>query len=180
MTWMPGTKLEFLVRAIEPVAKGNHQAFITRGGGKPRAVITDVRSAELKQWESRLRTAASAELVHRGLPMLVGKPCEVQLVLWLVRPRGDFHPTKGHLLGTARAEPWSKPDIDKLQRTIFDALTKCVIDDDSRICRVVVEKRYVDDAARAGVAVRVIARAATIREANQCALSSSSAPTTAA
>jgi hypothetical protein len=39
-----------------------------------------------------------------------------------------------------------------------------VIDDDSRIVRVVGEKRYVESASQAGIAVRVIARAATVLE----------------
>lgn len=165
MTWTPGTKLEFLVLALEPVAKGNHRAFIAKGqGGKQRAVITDARSVELKQWESRLRAAAGNEMERRGLAMLVKRPVEVDLVFFLVRPRGHYN-AAGQLKPSAPAYPDKKPDVDKLERTILDALSKCVVDDDARVTRVVKEKRYADSAAKAGVAVRVIARAATVAEA---------------
>ena len=183
MTWPVGTTVHFQVLAIAPVPKGSHKAFVVRAPDTKigyRAVITDEKNPELKEWESRLRAEAGAELERRGRPMLRDRPCEVQLVLCLVRPRGDFSPATGKLLGSARLTPWVKPDVDKLQRTIFDALTSCVIDDDSRIVRVVVEKRYVESAAKAGVAVRVIALAATVREeAEICARSSSSTAPTA-
>lgn len=174
MNWAPGTKVEFQVRGFEPVAKGNLQAFLVRAPGTKtgwRAVLTDSKSQDLKAWEKRLHEAALAELARRGLAMSSERPVEVHLVLWLIRVKADFD-TSHQLRGLARAWPHVKPDIDKLQRTIFDALTACVIDDDSRICRVVVEKRYVETEAQAGVAVRVIALPATIREATQCALSS--------
>jgi Holliday junction resolvase RusA-like endonuclease len=159
VTWPAGQRLEFQVRALEPVPKGSMRGFVVKG----RAVITDSRSAELRLWERRIREAASLELAHRSLTMLREQPCEVHLVLWLVRPRGDFR-ADGILRPRARSSPWVKPDIDKLQRTVFDALTSCVIDDDSRIVRVVGEKRYVESASQAGIAVRVIARAATVIE----------------
>jgi Holliday junction resolvase RusA-like endonuclease len=173
---MPGTKLEFVVRGMTPVPKGNLQAFIVRAPGTKtgwRAVLTDVKSDELKAWEKLIHAAAAPAMAARQLVKLVDHPLELHLVFWLVRPRGDYNPTRGHLLGNARTEPWVKPDFDKLTRAVADSLTDFVIDDDSRVCRAVVEKRYVDNAAQAGVAVRVIARAATIREANQCALSNS-------
>lgn len=170
MTWSPGTTVTFAVRALAPVAKGNLVAYLPRGQKRP--VVTDRRGPAIKQWEARLREAGATALAAAGLTQMRERPCDVHLVLWLVRPRGDFR-RDGGLLGTARTAPWCKPDIDKLQRTVFDALSQCVIDDDSRICRVVVEKRYVDSAAQAGVAVRVTARAATIREASQCAPSNS-------
>jgi Holliday junction resolvase RusA-like endonuclease len=175
--WPVGEKLEFQVRGLLPVPKGNLQAFIVPAPNTKRglrAVVTDVKSAELRDWERRLQSAAMQARDLRGFEMLVDRPVEVQLVLWLVRPKDHFD-TDGNVRGLARSQPHVKPDIDKLQRTIFDALTGCVVDDDSRICRVVVEKRYVRELAQAGVAVRLVALPPTVREENRirCASSSS-------
>jgi crossover junction endodeoxyribonuclease RusA len=51
--------------------------------------------------------------------------------------------------------PWRKPDLDKLTRSILDALTGVVLDDDAQIVRLLAEKVYARTGERPGVEVTV-------------------------
>jgi Holliday junction resolvase RusA-like endonuclease len=139
--WPKGTELTFYVGGVEPVAKGSMRAFVPKGWN--RAVVTDSGGARLRSYESAIRNAARAEMDKRGLPCAHETPFEVLLAFFTARPAKDYD-RHGIVRGAARATPWLKPDIDKLQRSTLDALTGLVFDDDSRIVRIVVEKRFAD------------------------------------
>lgn len=51
---------------------------------------------------------------------------------------------KGVLTKSAPRTHVSKPDLDKLVRTVLDALTGVVIHDDSQVCGIVAQKDYAD------------------------------------
>ena len=93
-------------------------------------------SKRLTPWRDHVRATAQVWLLqHRDFVPFDGA-IELQAVFLLPRPKTlpkrVVHATK-------------KPDLDKLLRAIGDALTGTLYTDDSRIVRIVVEKRYAVD-----------------------------------
>lgn len=111
--------------------KGSTRAFI-RGG---RAVTTHDNTST-KPWQAGLAYAAQ----QAGVAPAEG-PVAVRLVFWLPRPAGHFG--KRGLLPSAPAFPAVKPDLDKLVRSCFDALSGIGYTDDARVVSLETEKRYV-------------------------------------
>lgn len=133
-------RLDFFVLG-HPVPQGSKTGYV-RGG---RAVLVDVNK-RLRPWRAAVRAAAEAKIEDAGWEMQ-DKPCRVCLGFTLPRPK---RPRWG--------VPAVKPDLDKLTRAVFDALTDAgVWKDDSRVVSMEVTKRYADDVegAAAGVAVEV-------------------------
>lgn len=159
--WPVGMELQFYVGGVEVVPKGSMRAFLPKGWSRP--VITDSGGKELRAYENAIRNAARAELDRRALPCAIRQPFEVHMCFYLARPDADFDKHRNVKPG-ARATPWVKPDLDKMQRGALDALTKLVWDDDSRVVRLVVEKRFSDATRDVGTWIRVRALAATLRE----------------
>ena len=109
-----------------PVPQGSKNAYV-RGG---RAVLVDA-NPRLKSWRALVREAAEAAMEDAGWEML-DEPCRVYLGFTMPRPK--------------RPRWWVpavKPDLDKLTRAVFDALTDAgVWRDDSRVVRMEVTKKY--------------------------------------
>lgn len=123
-----------------PVPQGSKNAYV-RGG---RAVLVDANTC-LKPWRATVRDAAEAAIAEVGWETL-DEPCRVYLAFTMPspqRPRWDV--------------PAVKPDLDKLTRAVFDALTDAgVWRDDSRVVEMRVTKRYEDsEGAIPGVWVEV-------------------------
>lgn len=119
--------------------QGSKNAYV-RGG---RAVLVDA-NPRLKAWRAQVRAAAEAAIAEGGWETL-DEPCRVHLDFTMPRPK---RPRWG--------VPAVKPDLDKLTRAVFDALTDAgVWKDDSRVVSMEVTKRYEDDEAVPGVWVEV-------------------------
>lgn len=131
--------LDFFV-AGTPVPQGSKNAYV-RGG---RAVLVDA-NPRLKAWRAAVRSAAEEAIAEDGWETL-DEPCKVHL---------------GFIMPSPKRPRWSlpavKPDIDKLTRAVFDALTDAgVWRDDSRVVSMNVTKRYTgSDGAVPGVWVEV-------------------------
>lgn len=131
----------------EPITEGSMRTF--KSG--QRTVVTHDRGPELDAWRIKVRRAAeaAAEAVYWE-PRYDG-PVEVWAEFRLPRPK-SVPPSK-------RPLPFVKPDLDKLQRAVGDALAPYkqhgVLRDDSRIVGWSAVKLYADDAHPAGVMVRV-------------------------
>lgn len=109
--------------------QGSKNAYV-RGG---RAVLVD-SNARLKPWRAAVRSAAEAAIAEAGWETL-DEPCRVYLSFTMPRPK---RPRWGL--------PAVKPDLDKLTRAVFDALTDAgVWRDDSRVVSMEVTKKYEDD-----------------------------------
>lgn len=117
--------LDFFVEGT-PVPQGSKNAYV-RGG---RAVLVDA-NARLKPWRALVREAAEDAIADADWETL-DEPCRVYLGFTMPcpkRPRWDV--------------PAVKPDLDKLTRAVFDALTDAgVWRDDSRVVDMKVTKRY--------------------------------------
>lgn len=166
--WKRGAKLALNLTGVVPVPKGSMKGFVAqwRPGQtqRPRAVVSDSKSAELKALVRDIRDVALRELNALGLPCAQGQPFELLLVFYLPRPGGDFSKATGEILPSARCTPWAKPDLDKLTRATKDALTGLVWDDDARVVRSVLEKRFSTRTRDVGLWLEVRVLPATMRE----------------
>lgn len=121
-----------------PVPQGSKNAFVV-GKEKPRAVVVDVKQKPLQEWRARIAAAVSGHRFDAHVP--------VRVDLGFYLPRGKT---------VKRALPTTKPDVDKLTRAVFDALTDAlVVVDDSQIVTGTQIKRYADDCPP-GVRIRVM------------------------
>lgn len=121
-----------------PKAQGSKRA-LSRGG---KTVMVEM-SKDLKPWrqaiaEKAIETAAGRKLVG---------PLGVRVVFFLNRPASHFGTGRNAGFLKASAPRWrdAAPDIDKLQRALFDALViSGVILDDRYIVSVHADKVYGD------------------------------------
>lgn len=107
-----------------PVTKGSKQGFVVGG----HAVVVDSNKERLKPWLADLRHAMQA-FPHAPLDEAVG----IDLLFRLVRPQS---------LAKRVKRPQKKPDVDKLVRAVFDAMTGVVVTDDARITDLRARKRF--------------------------------------
>lgn len=130
----------------EPITEGSTEAF-TSG---QRVVVTHDRGRALDQWRIKVAHAAEAAAYEACWPIRYDGPVEVWAEFRLPRPKSAPKSCK---------HPQMRPDLDKLQRAIGDALAPYkrlgVLRDDSRIVGWHAVKRYADDTHPAGVTVRV-------------------------
>jgi len=118
--------LEFFV-AGEPIPKGSMKGFVAKG----RAILTHDNKRS-RPWATTITLMAQA---HRQLPLWAG-PLRVDLTFNMPKPQGL----------PKRRYSWAirKPDKDKLERLVKDALTKVIYRDDAQIVDGRVIKRYSD------------------------------------
>lgn len=114
-----------------PAAKGNIRYLGQRGG---RAILTDA-TKNLKPWDSHVRSALADD---EGQPKARFDGA-VHVELEFVMPRPLSTPKKR----TPAAV--KKPDLDKLQRAVFDAISSAgVWRDDSQVVSVTATKRIAE------------------------------------
>lgn len=136
-----------------PQGSKNTTAQKNRAGAYTGKVSVYESSVKLKPW--RQRVAAAARAAHTG--PTVECPVVLNIAFGLPRPKGHFGTGRnaGKLKPSAPAWPTKKPDVDKLERAILDALTIAkVYRDDSQVVIVNTAKVYADERAP-GVAVSV-------------------------
>jgi Holliday junction resolvase RusA-like endonuclease len=108
-----------------PAPQGSKRAFVVKG----RAVVTDVNPATLRTWREDVKHAALEAM--GGHPPMTG-PVEVVVTFTLQKPRS-----------VKRDLPSVRPDLDKLVRSTFDALTSAgVYADDSQVVTLSALKVY--------------------------------------
>ena len=130
----------------EPITEGSVRTF-TSG---QRTIVTHDRGRKLEWWRIRVAHAAEKAAKRAGWEPRHDGPVEVWAEFRLPRPKS---------VPKSRKHAQTKPDLDKLQRAIGDALAPYkrpgVLRDDSRIVEWHAIKRYADDTHPAGVTVRV-------------------------
>jgi Holliday junction resolvase RusA-like endonuclease len=110
-----------------PAPQGSKKAFVPRGASRP--VVLDDNRGRLREWRALVQ-AAAVEAVG-GRPPL-GGPVMVAVTFWM--PRGA---------SVKRAYPSVRPDLDKLERALLDALTIAgVFGDDSQVVEIRSRKAY--------------------------------------
>lgn len=110
-----------------PVPQGSAKAFYVKSLG--RAVVTS-DNKNLKPWRQQLSDTANA----LNTPLVPQEnPVAITLDFWFERPKGAPKRRRGMTV---------KPDIDKLVRAVFDAMTGTLIEDDAQIVDVHARKHY--------------------------------------
>ena len=116
-----------------PQQQGSSKAFVVRDRrtGKPRAIVTSDNRTELQAWREAVRTESQTAAIDEGGYRDTG-PVGLRITWRLPRPK---RARAGEL-------PATRPDIDKLERAILDALTGTWYRDDGQVTDVEKRKRY--------------------------------------
>lgn len=127
---------ELLIEGV-PIPQGSKTARIIRTPKGPIASLYNDNDKVLKPWRKTVTAAAAALGVVR-----VEGPVVVDVEFRTVRPKS-----------VKRQHPTVKPDVDKLQRALFDGITDAgVWRDDAQIVDVHATKVYADEP---GVLIRI-------------------------
>jgi len=95
-------------------------------------------SAGERGW--RETVSAAAMLAMRGHEPLTG-PVALVLEFYSLRPKGHLK-RSGEVKPNAQRRPTSKPDFDKLARSVADALNGICYRDDAYVVEAIIRKRY--------------------------------------
>ncbi len=116
---------------MKPITQGSVTAFpIKRKNGSVGAVITHNHSNELYS----LRSAIEDEYRKAGGTMAEDGYVTMTMLFTFVRPKS--------VKAKKRPDMTVKPDLDKLCRTVLDALTGVAYKDDSQVIGIIANKRY--------------------------------------
>lgn len=124
----------------EPKAQPRPKAFARNG----RAGIYDPGTAE--GWKGAIAAA-----LHGHAGKLVVDPLRVDLAFFFPRPKGHFGTGKNAARLKPSAPTWhtKKPDLDNLEKAVFDALSEKsgigLWKDDTQVVRARPEKHYADN-----------------------------------
>jgi Holliday junction resolvase RusA-like endonuclease len=125
-------QIDFSVRGI-PIPQGSMKAFVVNG--KARLTSDNPKTdgwREVVAWEAR---SARARAGANSIVFEAQEPVEIEIEFYLP-PLAK--PVKGRLF------PSVLPDLDKLCRAIFDALTGVLWVDDGQVCILRAVKHYGD------------------------------------
>jgi len=137
--------------AGDPAPKGNWTPVTRRSKKTGRAVTKLIPQSEREVfWSELVAIGARAARQHMRSaghlgqgPLFEGLPLRIHIDFRIARPKSHYT-AKGALKASAPMFPDSKPDGDKLDRAVWDALKKGqIIDDDCRFVRWSGEKNYV-------------------------------------
>lgn len=127
------------------IAKGSMRMVPIKGRARPM-ITSDAKG--LKQWEAVIRTElqVAMRLAPKATVLaLFDAPIAVGIRFHMPRPK---KPKK-----TAKQYPTTRPDCDKLARSVCDALQAVVFRDDSQVVALQVRKVYAAAGAKAEIVV---------------------------
>lgn len=128
---------EVRIRVVgTPAPKGSKKGFVNPKNPK-RVIITDDNPKSLKAWAAAITTAAERAMAELGHPPAMDGPLALRAVFYL--------PPPASLSPRWRWLPTVKPDLDKLERATWDALTGIVFRDDALIVDGARRKLYAID-----------------------------------
>jgi len=108
-----------------PIPQGSAKAFIPKGWS--RAIITGANK-KTKPWRQEIAGAAVSAMQKAGITMLEREhPVRLRAEFYFAKPKS----TKKSVIAKV-----TKPDVDKLLRSVLDALTGMVFEDDSQVIEV--------------------------------------------
>ena len=107
--------------------QGSMKAFVVGG----RAILTS-DNAKMKPFRAEVKRMALASITGEAPVFASQVPVRLVIRFQFVRPAS----------AKKRPYPSVKPDIDKLQRAVLDALTGVIYKDDSQVVEVTARKSY--------------------------------------
>ncbi len=131
-----------------PIPKGSAKGFYNKALG--RVMIVQDNKEKQAPWASMIAVVAQGHFVKP-----IEGPVMISLAFKMPRLKGHFGSGKnaGALKSSAPTYHVSKPDCDKLQRCVWDALTGIAWKDDSQVAIVThASKKYSD---KPGVHIRI-------------------------
>lgn len=131
------TRIEFFVPG-RPAPQGSKR-HVGRG-------ILIESSKEVGPWRERVAIAAHTAMLHADTPIIAGA---VSVCLNFVLPRPKSAPKR------STPPAIKRPDLDKLERAILDAITGTIIADDSQVISLTGYKRLAEIDETPGVEIRV-------------------------
>jgi crossover junction endodeoxyribonuclease RusA len=117
-----------------PAPKGSGRAMLIAGRARYIASSSGANAKKQAAWLRAIQAAA-----HGCLP--IDGPVAVVITFRMPRPQGHYT-KRGELREAAPLHPAVAPDVDKLIRLVFDALTGLAFGDDSRVVAVTASKIY--------------------------------------
>jgi Holliday junction resolvase RusA-like endonuclease len=146
-----------------PVPQGSKRALLRKGTNIP--IVIDANRIGLAQWRSQIAAYAMEQKAKDGAATLSG-PVAIRLEFWFKRPADHYLPVNSKrdvpvLRPGVAGYVAQAPDLDKLIRAVFDALTDAdVWHDDGQVIKVIATKLYSDaydpNSQRPGVIISVV------------------------
>lgn len=130
----------------QPVGKARHRSAPLMRGGKPvigkggRPVVIQHSDEKTANFEGLV--AHGAQVAMRGRALVTG-PVAVELDIRLQIPASWSKKRKG-LAVAGRVGATKKPDIDNVEKAIFDGMNGVVWADDVQVVQVTKRKRYAE------------------------------------
>jgi crossover junction endodeoxyribonuclease RusA len=111
-----------------------------------KAGLFDANAKRLAKWRRNVTEEAIAAMREQQHSNPIEVACSVSVQFFFERPKHHYGTGKnsGKVKASARTFPSVKPDIDKLLRAVYDAITGVVISDDCRIVMSWATKTYTD------------------------------------
>lgn len=156
---MTTTELTFTVHGT-PAPQGSKRAFVNKKTG--RAIIVEQQHDRVRSWRDAVKGAALGAMDNTGVSARfpIHGPIHIAVTFWLKRPAGHYGTGRNALVLKASAPdyPARMPDIDKLIRATFDALSDVAVwDDDGQVCVVDIAKQWARDFHPAGADIQISA-----------------------
>lgn len=142
-------KLELTVPGA-PVPQGSTRSFVARRTGR---VVTVPDNPKMMPWRAAVG-ALALQARPDGWPLRA--PVTIDALYLFDRPAGHYG-ARGTVLPSAPTRKVTRPDVDKLDRAILDALTGVLYADDAQVVRLAGGKDFAD-----GVGARLILRVETL------------------
>jgi crossover junction endodeoxyribonuclease RusA len=145
---LSATAIQFFVHG-QPVPQGSKRVF-----GKN---VVEMMDARLRAWRQDVASTAKAAMVAEGVNASVDS-VDVRLMFFLPRPQGHYGTGKNieRLRPSAPVTPAVSPDLDKLIRSVLDALTGICFRDDKQVVSITAAKLYADGEASPGLMASVM------------------------
>ncbi len=137
-----------------PAPQGSKRGFVNKKTGRVQMVES---SKKVAPWRQDVQAAAFNAAADHQWAAPTG-PLRVHVVFYLPRLRAHYRTGRfaDRLRDDAPTHSQSTPDIDKLLRSTFDALTQAgVIQDDAQIAAAITEKRYANPGAPTGATITI-------------------------
>lgn len=129
-----------------PQPKGSTKAFLPKGWSRPIVTSDNTKN---KGWQQLVAEAASLAIELNGAFQLIEAAAVLTVVFYLPRPKAIRD----------RAVPHTKkPDLDKLVRSVKDALSRVVWRDDSLVVEIFAKKEYARPGEPPRAEIRIDAR----------------------
>ena len=132
-----------------PAPQGSKKGFpIRRANGTIGVAITESAGNKLTSWRQDVRGAAEHAMAQQGWAAPPnGTAIHLDVLFFLPRPKGHYGTGRNSQTIRAASPPYpiSKPDLDKLVRSVMDALTSAgIYADDSTVTTIYAMKVYAD------------------------------------